>query len=320
MDEGWAGQESAPPFSERAMRFPLHPPEFGATAFIRFRFAESARPPTPPSVGWHAVFEHAFARLGLGLGWAVGLSQVFGVAEGASLTGSLVAFILLLLSVFFSARALPSPGSFWQLGTNVDSPVAWRTMGNWVCTVLFGVNTLFLIFFPGAHRIFLALLGLEMLILSPAAIGLAAVAHRVEPQAPGEPSPLAQLYILSGLASGCIFFVAYTFALNAPYGAAHVHLLFGELLLFGQMVAGIGVLRRLSRNPRVTQARMLGTCERGLRLAVLFLGILIPLLFAFAGFFLDGPWTWIYLPAPLASAGGLFFERVLFHRLRESPA
>ncbi|MHC4598533.1 MAG: hypothetical protein ACYS47_05970, partial [Planctomycetota bacterium] len=199
-------------------------PAFGTSAYARYREAEGARPERRLAPAGAEVFHAALARLGLGLGWAVGIALTFGAGEDAAFPASLVTLILLCLATAILASRLPSPSRFLRLGSHLDSPATWRMLGLWSCTVLFGVNTLFLEAFPSAHRFFLVLLGLEMILLCPGALFLSAWAHRTEPRPHWRGPALPGATVLAGLAAGALLYGGYGFLLSSTGGEYHAHL------------------------------------------------------------------------------------------------
>jgi hypothetical protein len=165
------------------------------------------------------VFHGAFARLGLGLGWSVGFSMVFGTASNTALAGSMASLALLVLANLALAYPLPSHARFLRLGANLDSPAARANMALWFSTVLLAACTLFLLAAPSSWWMIRVLLGLDALALLPATMALGAGPEWACPRPRWKTPFLPFYYDFSGLASGALVYASYGFILN---GAASV--------------------------------------------------------------------------------------------------
>jgi hypothetical protein len=186
-------------------------------------------------------------------------------------------------------------------------------LGLWACTLLFAASSLFLALFPSAHRFFLVLLGLEMILLCPAALFLSAWAHRTEPRPHWRSPALPGATVLMGLAAGALVYAGYGFILGGESIDYRFHLVLALLAMAGHYALWRRHLGFLASGGRdgAERLRKAGPAVR-VRTAGR-LSFFFPLLLTFAALLLPSPFHLVFLFAPLCAAAGILLERILFH-------
>jgi hypothetical protein len=220
---------------------------------------------------------------------------------------------LVLLASLATALSLPAKRNIVRLGTNLDSPLTHKWLALWACTALFAANSLFVAAFPSAHRFFLVLLGVEMLLLCPGALFLVAWSHRVEPRPHWRSPHLPGYTILGALSAGTMLFSAYGFLLGGTGADYRGHLILAGLCAIGHMLLwhrhlGYLISREGDGCERIYEARSAVRVRR-----VGTLTFLAPFPLVIAALFLPGPWRFLFLLAPLMAASGVLLERVLLY-------